>query len=302
MAEPWRKLGLVLQPSGGPLDRTHCMLPTPYVRADRVRLFYAGWDDDRRGRIFFGDFEPEPPFRLMGRSPGPVMDLGPPGAFDCDGVNPSQAFDADGRLALVYIGWRRGPPEAPYTLFAGLAFSDDGGLSFERTGEPLLPPRPGERLLRTAASIEARPDGYRLLYVGGDAFVTGADGKRVPHYSLRELQGRSLWDWDGPSRTLLDPEEGEIGFGRPITYEVDGERRLMVSLRTEARYRLVEMPRDFEAGVRPPVVDVIAEPLEAWEREMVCFGAPCRTDGRELLFYNGNGYGRDGAGLAWRPL
>ena len=133
------------------------MLPTPHLMADRVRLFYAACDDDMRGRIFFADFEPEPPFRLIGRSPGPVLDLGAPGAFDCDGVNPSQVLDVDGRLALLYIGWRRGPAEAPYTLLAGLAFSDDGGASFQRTGEPLLAPRPGERLFRTAPFVERRP-------------------------------------------------------------------------------------------------------------------------------------------------
>ena len=35
--------------------------------------------------------------------------------------------------------------------------------------------------------------------------------------------------------------------------------------------------------------------------EMTCFGAPCVAGERELLFYNGNGFGRTGFGLAWRP-
>src|SRR5579863_1796140 len=106
MSEPWRKLGRVLEAGGGPLDRSHAMAPTPYVMTRQVRVFYAACDDDMRGRVFSADFEPEPPFRLMRRSPVPVLDVGPPGAFDCDGVNPSQALVVDGRLALLYIGWR----------------------------------------------------------------------------------------------------------------------------------------------------------------------------------------------------
>jgi hypothetical protein len=302
MPEPWRKLGRVLEASGGPLDKSHAMLPTPHVTADRVRLFFAACDADMRGRVFAADFEPEPPFRLMRRRPEPVLDLGPPGAFDCDGVNPSQAFDAGGRLALLYIGWRRGPPDAPYTLFAGLAFSDGDGLTFQRAGGPLLTPRPGERLFRTAPFVERRPDGWRMLYIGGDAFAQGPGGKALPRYSLMQLRSDSPWAWDGSSTELLAPDAaaGEIGFGRPVAWTCGGVRRLMLSVRTEDGYRLVETERDFAPGRRPPMTGVVPGPLEPWERQMTCFGAPCRAGPHELLFYNGDGFGRTGAGLLWR--
>jgi hypothetical protein len=304
MAEPWRKLGRVLEASGAPLSRTHAMLPTPYPMADRVRVFYASCDSDLRGRVFLADFEPQPPFRLMGRSADPVLDVGPPGAFDCDGANPSQAFDADGRLALLYIGWRRGAPDAPYTLFGAAAFSDDQGQSFVRAEAPMLPPRPGERLFRTAPFIERRPDGYRLLYIGGDDFVPAQDGRVLPIYSLMELRSTALWRWDQTPAVLMSPDTaaGEIGFGRPVAFEAaDRTRRLMLSVRTRSGYRLVETTRDIAPGTRPAMRDVIPGPAEPWEREMTCFGAPCIANGYELLFYNGDGYGRTGMGLAWRP-
>jgi hypothetical protein len=304
MAEPWRKHGLVLEASGGPLERSHAMLPTPHVMEGRVRVFYASCDGDMRGRVFFADFETEPPFRLIGRSAAPVLDVGPAGAFDCDGANPSQTFEADGRLALLYIGWRRGPPDEPYTLFGALAFSDDDGLSFERAAAPLLTPRRGERCFRTAPFIERRPDGWRLLYIGGDGFVSADDGRRLPVYSLMELESPRLWDWEGPGASLMAPDlaAGEVGFGRPVAYtSPGGARRLMLSVRTRDGYRLVETDRDFAPGARPALQPVIPGPLAPWEREMTCFGAPCAVGDYELLFYNGNGYGRTGAGLAWRP-
>jgi hypothetical protein len=303
MAPLWQKLGRVLEASGAPLSRTHAMLPTPHLMADRVRVFFASCDDEMRGRVFFADFEPEPPFRMIGRSAAPVLDVGPTGAVDCDGVNPSQAVANDGRLALLYIGWRRGPPEAPYTLFAAVATSDDDGESFERATEPLLGPFPGERLFRTAPHLERRADGWRLLYIGGDAFQDGPEGRRLPVYSLMELQSLDPRRWDGAPRVVLAPDAaaGEIGFGRPVAYErADLGARLMLSVRTRGGYRLVEGPRDFPPGTRPPLAPVIAPPLEPWEREMTCFGAACVVGGRELLFYNGDGYGRTGAGLAWR--
>ena len=300
----WRKLGRVLEAPGEGLGLTHAMLPTPHVMDDRVRVFHACCDEEMRGRVFFADFEPEPPFRLMARSPGPVLDVGPSGAFDCDGANPSQALRVGGRLALLYIGWRRGPPQTPYTLFGAVAWSDDDGERFERAAEPLLSPRPGERLFRTAPFIEARPDGFRLLYIGGDAFTDGPDGRRLPIYALRELSSASLWDWRGESRLLMAPDvdAGEVGFGRPVVFTgPSGVKRLMLSVRTQTGYRLVETAREIEPRTRPALTPVIPGPLGEWERQMTCFGAPCAVGAYELLFYNGDGFGRSGTGLAWRP-
>jgi hypothetical protein len=304
VTEPWRKLGLVLEATGEPLSLSHAMLPTPYVLPGRVRVFYASCDANMRGRVFFADFEPQPPFRLIGRSEHPVLDIGPPGAFDCDGANPCQACEVGDRLALLYIGWRRGPPDEPYTLFGAVAFSDDQGESFERAAAPLLPPRRGERLFRTAPFIEGAPGNYRLLYIGGDAFTSAEDGRRLPVYSLMELRSPTLWDWDGAPQVLMSPDvtAGEVGFGRPLGFvAADGAHRLMLSVRTRGGYRLVETVREFNPGARPALVSVIPEPLADWEREMTCFGAPCVANGHELLFYNGDGYGRTGIGLAWRP-
>jgi hypothetical protein len=157
------------------------------------------------------------------------------------------------------------------------------------------------RLFRTAPFIEHRPDGWRMLYIGGDAFADGPS-KALPRYSLMELKSDSPWRWDGPSIELLAPdaEAGEIGFGRPVAFTHGGARRLMLSVRTEDGYRLVESERDFAPGLRPPMTAVIPEPREPWERQMTCFGAPCRAGPYELLFYNGDGFGRTGTGLLWR--
>jgi hypothetical protein len=279
------------------------MLPTPYVMTDRVRVFYATCDGELRGRIMFADFAPKPPFRLLGASAAPVLDLGAAGAFDMDGVNPSQVIKTAVGLALLYIGWRRGPAEAPYTLFAGLAFSMDDGLTFTRQGRSFLPPRKGERLFRTAPFIDVEEQGYRLLYIGGDAFEPDEGGRRLPRYSLLEMRSQSLWDWTGPSRVLMHPNvaAGEIGFGRPVVVRRAGCARLMISVRTREGYQLVETDAALELGKRPPMTPIKLDPLERWEQQMTCFGSICHAEGYELLFYNGNGFGRTGMGLAWRP-
>jgi hypothetical protein len=211
-------------------------------------------------------------------------------------------LEIDGRLALLYIGWRRGDEAAPYTLFSGLAFSEDEGRSFEKVAGPLLGPCTGERLFRTAPFMHREPDGFRLLYIGGDEFTVAENGRRLPVYSLMELRSQTPWRWEGPGRLLLEPDRrmAEIGFGRPVLYDISGRTVLMLSIRTGSGYTLVETPAEFDAGQRPPFSAVLEPPFDDWEAEMTCFGAPCAVGEHDLLFYNGNGFGRTGLGLAWR--
>jgi hypothetical protein len=298
----WIRLGRVLEAARGPLDRSHVMLPTPWRLDDRVRVYFASCDEDMRGRVFAAEFGPEPPFPLLAVSREPALDIGPPGAFDCDGVNPSQIVEIDGRLALLYIGWRRGEAQAPYTLIAGLAFSSDHGRTFVSNG-PLLPPRQGETLFRTAPFLRRETDGYRLLYIGGEAFFTSGQGKRLPLYSLMELRSDDPWRWQGPGRTVIAPDRaaGEIGFGRPVIRDdEEAGPKLMISVRSTEGYELVEGDDPDRVEGRPALTPVFDPPHQPWERAMRCFGAPCLVGGYELLFYNGDDFGRSGLGLAYR--
>lgn len=303
MDEGWQKLGLVLEAPGWPLARSHVMLPTPLVMEDRVRLWFAACDDAMRGRVFFADFDLEPPHRRLGPVQGPALDVGGPEAFDCDGVNPSQVFRHQGGLAMLYIGWRRGSAQTPYTLIAGLAHSHDDGLTFQKTGTPLLPPSGDERYFRTAPFVVREPDGWRLFYIGGGAFIDDHTGKRAPIYSLRDVRSANLETWPAAGAELLGPDRaaGELGFGRPVIWrDADDAPAMMISVRTETGYTLMQAPLA-EASRRDAYRPILPGPQAPWEAQMTCFGAPCRVGDRELLFYNGNGFGRSGCGLAWRP-
>ena len=300
----WRRAGRILEAPGGPLARSHAMLPTPLVLSDRIRVFFASCDDDMRGRIFFADLALEPPHAVLGLSDAPVLDIGEPQDFDCDGVNPSQALIVDGRLLLLYIGWRRGPSAAPYTLFAGLAQSDDEGLTFRKRRGPLLPATAAEPCFRTAPFVWPSAEGWRMLYIGGGAFFSAPDGRRLPLYGLREATSTDVASWPDEGRAVLAPDQasGEIGFGRPVLWQgAAGGPVVMLSVRTTDGYRLVQGAADEILAGGRRFSEVLEGEPDAWEAQMTCFGAPCVVGDRELLLYNGDGFGRTGFGLAWRP-
>lgn len=298
----WEKLGLVFAPPGTGRMHSHAMLPTPLVLEDRICVYFAACDADSRGRVFRIDLDRDEPRRILKLGQMPALDLGPPGGFDADGVNPSQVLACDGRLLLYYIGWKRGSAEVPYTLFAGLAESADGGLSFHRQGcGQILHAAPEEPFFRTAPFVFSTPAGWDMLYIGGGAFFEGKEGKRLPTYSLCHTRSADCRSWGAPPLAALfspDPGRGEIGFGRPVLWQEGDDMTLLVSRRTQEGY--TQRQARVEAG-ELRWDDVLVGAAEEWESRMTAFAAPCRAGEWEYLFYNGNQFGRDGFGVARRP-
>lgn len=303
MVRPWTKLGLRVTATGDGLQQSHAMLPTPIHLGVVIRVFYSCCDADLRGRIFFADLSPTPPFNVIRCEPRPVLDLGTGSDFDCDGVNPSQIVRVGKDLLMYYIGWRRYSSDVPYTLVAGVARSRDGGRSFEKLG-PLLPPSDEEPYFRTAPFVYRDRKGWSVLYIGGGRFIDGPDGKRLPVYSLCHARSTDGVTWPKRGDVLLAPAlaDGEIGFGRPVLWR-DGEDKplIVLSRRTRTGYTLVQARWPIATLNRLSLEPLLLSGPEAWDSDMTCFGAFCQTDSEELLFYNGNRFGRSGFGLASRP-
>jgi hypothetical protein len=284
---------------------SHAMLPTPLLLADRIRVYFAACDADLRGRVFYADLERTFPFRTISICRDPVLDIGSTGSFDADGVNPSQIIERDGKIFMYYIGWQRISREIPYTLFAGLAVSTDGGASFKRVqSTPVLAPTQEESYFRTAPFVWLEQERWQVLYIGGSEFFTASNGKRLPRYALRHMESQDGLNWTRASRIVLEPSRstGEIGFGRPVLTRKTGFiAELMLSVRTIDGYTLRSGPFFLNKTTNATSMqNVLPLSPEGWDSEMTCFGVTLAMEGGELLIYNGNQFGRSGFGLAWR--
>jgi hypothetical protein len=299
----WRKLGRVYC-ADGETDwaRSHAYIPTvTTLDATRLRVYVAFLDRHRIGRVGWVDVDAGDPRRVRAVSRRPALDVGPPGAFDEHGVSPICLVRDGGATYLSYVGWQRGT-DVRYRLFAGLAESREGGERFERVAhEPLLPPSQAEPILRSAAHILRDRDRWRTWYVAGDRWVNHR-GRALPVYNVRHLESREgLTAW-GPAGTVVLDTAGkdEHGFGRPFVERVDGTYRMWYSIRTLSRgYRLgyAESPDGLAWARRDGEVGIDVSP-EGWDSEMLCFGCVHAAGSETYLFYNGNGFGETGFGVA----
>src|SRR3954452_5211329 len=277
-------------------------LPTSLaVDEQTIRVFVAFLDADLVGRLGYVDVDAADPTRVLAVSEQPLLDVGTPGTFDDSGVNPLSVLRHDGRVWLYYVGWQRST-RVPYLLFTGLATSDDDGLSSPRHARvPVLDRSDAEPTLRSGAFVGAgRDGGFRAWYVAGDEWLE-ARGKQRPKYAMRYAESSDGITWPAEVVPCLEPAApDEYGFGRPYVLDDGGRLRMWYSIRSHSRgYRLGYAEsddgvawerRDSQAGI--DVSD------SGWDSEMIHCGWVQPSAHGTYLFYNGNGYGETGFGVA----
>jgi predicted GH43/DUF377 family glycosyl hydrolase len=298
----WRKLGLLYAPDGRQAwARAHAMLPTPLMLSEGiVRLYVAHTDEEVRGRVGYVDVALADPTRALRVAKAPVLDIGEPGDFDDNGVNPCCAVPVDGEVRLYYVGYQL-QRQVPYTLFSGLAIGSGADGPFDRFSRvPILDRTGGERYFRTAPFVMRDGARWRMWYIGGDGWTEDQSGKKLPCYSMRHVESSDGLSWNGPSVECLTPEgPEEIGFGRPFVVREAMGYCMWYSIRSRAGYKIGYAEsadglhwerRDEAAGIEPSAA--------GWDSEMICFAAIVPARDGWVMFYNGNGYGRTGVGVA----
>ena len=294
----WRKRGRVFVPSGEKWwARTHAYLPTPVIRDNSIRVYFSGLDHAKVGRIGFVDLDPDDPTRVIAQSDEPALDVGAPGTFDDSGANPSCFITVDGLRYLLYIGWQRAQ-RVPYLLFCGIAVEQ--GEHFARTSNvPLLDRTNDEPFVRSATTVIRTSDGWRMWYVSA---IDWTDvGGLVPRYVIRSAESTDGRAWRTRTGVTIDFEsEDEYGFGRPWAMQDGRLTRLWYSIRSRTRpYRLgYAESTDGTNFFRCDHLAGLPASESGWDSEMICFGSVIDVEARRYLFYNGNGHGATGFGVA----
>jgi hypothetical protein len=304
----WEKRGLVWTAPAGS-GRWGALQPTPLVLPDRIRVFAGCRDGEGHSTVWWVDLDPADPSRILGEAREPALRAGGPGSFDVNGVVPCAVAVVGDDVRLYYAGYT--PPAGPgerFRVFSGVAVAPrDATESFTRLrGSPLLHTSEGERLFRVVHSILPSPGGWRAWYGAGHEFRQGTT-KLLPVYDIRQMDspdGLTFPDAGEIAVPLGSPDEHRVG--RPFVVRHEGGFRMYFGAGTEeTTYRLTFADSADGRGWRRHDgrlgLDVDAAGFDA---EMMAYPAAVTTSSGTYLFYNGNGYGRDGFAVAVlrRPL
>ena len=297
------KLGLIFTPSdNSDWIKTHAYLPTAILLDDdRIRVYLAFRDADNVGRVGWIDVSSHDPLKVLSVSAKPCLDIGDPGCFDDNGVSPMSIVKFENRLRLYYVGWQL-TPKARYLLFTGLAFSDDGGDTFVRAKKvPVLDRSNDETIVRSGAYITFDEGVWKAWYAAGSGIIVNKD-RNVPTYHLAYAESQDGIKWPEHGDIIIRPNEpDEYGFGRPWVTKNNGQYHMYYSIRSHSETYTIGygVSDDGKNWKRLDNIVGIDKSKIGWDSEMVGFASVVvASDGRKYMFYNGNGYGETGVGVA----
>lgn len=299
----WTKLGLIFEPDPGVWwQRSHAALPSVLpLGGSRHRVYFTSRDEQQRSHVGWFDLDlggAAP--RVLERSPEPVLAPGPPGSFDADGVWAASAVAAGSQVRLYTIGWNVGAPPPMFRTAIGLAVSTDGGHTFAKHGAgPILDRSGHDPCLVSAPFTLCEAGRWRMWYLSGVRWDE-QDGRlrSVYHVKYAESDDGIAWRRDGHV-ALPQREPDERNVARACVVPDAGGYRAWYSSDAGAGYRIgyAESPdglswerRDDEAGLEPGP--------EPWDAGAVAYPFVLRDGASWWMLYNGDGFGRDGIGLA----
>ncbi len=296
----WDKIGLIIKPDRQLWwMRTHAMLPTSeHLEGSIFRVYFSGRNDKNQSHTGFADVDFEDDYRVLRFSEQPILCPGELGCFDDCGVTPSCIVNTKGKKYLYYIGWKT-RSSVRFGLLPGLAVSEDGGESFQRVSRaPVLHRSDREPFgIMTAPCVILDANLWRMWYVSCEGWIH-AD---LPTYNIKYAESKDGLSWNQTGIVCVDfKSEKETALARPCVIKEEGLFKMWFSYKTEnTAYRMgYAESKDGIKWQRNDEIVGIDVSETGWDSEMIEYANIVSYKNEKYIFYNGDGYGVGGAGIA----
>lgn len=220
------------------------------------------------------------------------------GAFDDNGITPGCFSIINGKKIYYYTGWNL-TQSVPFNNSIGIAEFDEIHGIFKRYGNGPIMTRTLHEPYSCASPFVMFDNGIcRMWYASMDEWKYVGDERRHV-YNIKYAESSDGINWVRSAHVVLDYEtDDEYAFGRPFVLKEKGIYKMWYSVRgdfynigyAESKDGLNWERLDCQAGI-----DVSET---GWDSEMIEYPFIFDHKGERYMFYNGNGYGRTGIGLA----
>lgn len=304
----WKKLGVIFKPEGQyPWMKSHACVPTAIqLDPDTIRVYFAPRNQKGQSIPVYMDVRSEDPTSVLKLSEGPVLDLGVRGTFDDGGIMPCSASWHQGKIYLYYVGWNPSV-SVPYRNAVGLAISEDGGETFSRPFQGPVVDRNLNEPYFTASpfGLKVEENEWMMWYASSTGFMM-VNEKPEPLYEIKFAHSTDGIHWERPNITCIPPsKEGEC-TARPTVIKDGSLFKMWFTYRGSHDYRdgagayrigyaESENGRDW---TRMDDRVGIGYSESGWDSTMQTYPSVIDTAHGRYLFYNGNGFGATGIGVA----
>lgn len=310
----WNKLGKIFDPTQidiGKWMREFEQCPTPFLLNDDVIRVYFGTRLPGDTVNYYAtypayvDLSKHNLSKVVGIAKEPLLPLGEIGAFDEFCIIPSSVVRAGDLVHLYYSGWTR-MSSVPYTVNIGLAISRDGGTTFEKPAEgPVLGLTFHEPYLVKSPTVKIIEGDFHMWYSTGTKWILD-DGKPKPVFQIAHAISRDGFEWERNGKLIvpaLHEDECQdlfmpvwrdskwhsvFGYCNPLDSRTDKTSKYQLGYAWSAD--MLTWHRD-DANIG------VFSGGSAWDSGMQDSSQLFELDGRYLMFYCGNHFGRDGFGI-----
>lgn len=296
----WKKQGLIFRSSGQhPWMQTHTAVPIPLrLSGDLYRIYFGTRDSQQHPRIGYIELDLKEPTNILKVSDNYVLGEGPRGYFDDNGVYPGPIIKDGQNLLMYYVGRNNGTPPLFY-MSIGLAVSEDRGKTFRKLFKaPIMARSEFDPWMVSMPCVRREEGRWRMWYISGFKWDEAAES---PHsyYHIKYAESADGIEWERDGWVAIELREGETNIAGPSVLKEDGLYKMWYSYVASQGYR-IGYAESFDGYIwerKDADVGIDVSPT-GWDSQTMAYPYVFIHDGRKFMLYSGNGYGREGFGLA----
>ena len=297
----WGKRGLIFHTDNQfSWMKTHASFPViEKLTSELYRIYFSPRDEKNRSHVAFIEIDINNPKEILKISENPVMTPGKLGSFDDSGVMASSIVNYKGKKLLYYLGWNQGVT-VPYRNSIGIAQSNDGGETFSRIFEgPIIDRSPSEPFFTASCEVKLEKGLFRMWYLSCTGWEL-KDGFPAPKYHIKYAESNDGISWKRDGIVCIDyKNKNEWAISTPRVTKTGNLYRMFYSHRGEKPYRIgYAESTDGINWIRKDEEIGIDVSQEGWDSEMIEYPFVIEHNNKQILFYNGNEYGKTGLGYA----
>jgi predicted GH43/DUF377 family glycosyl hydrolase len=285
--------------------------PSALVLEDRIRVYFCSRslpDNDGQfvSRPFFADFRRSDPSELISVSPEPIAPLGGLGQFDEFGINPICVVRNETEVRIYYGGWTR-CESVRFNAAIGVLVSVDSGNTFNRLAPgPVISFSPDEPFLMGSPHVRIINGIWYMWYVAGKRWFAGSE-RLEPIYKLRMATSEDGYNWKKEGRDIIEDvlgssecqASGEVFFHEDEYHMIFSYRGAIDYKSGDQQYRMGHaVSKNLTEWSRDDSYHEFEPSGTGWDSKSVSYPTVFNVDAETYMYYQGNGIGSTGFGLA----